>query len=281
MESFMNFWENIESWQRITILMGGMVFFWLLEGYYPLFRFSFKRYRHASVNLLFLLTTVILNVLLGAITIMVCAWVTQHHFGLLNWWGLPLWANIILALFFMDFFSQYFPHYLMHKIKWMWKFHMIHHSDTKVDVTTGTRHHPGEWVFREATTIIGVLIIGLPIGMYFLYRSVAAIFTHFNHANIRVPFWLDKPISLIFVSPNMHKVHHHYKRPYTDSNYANIFSLWDRIFGTFVYVDPKSLRYGLDVLMDDEHPNPGGKEQDENIKYQLLLPFDKRVKTDY
>jgi sterol desaturase/sphingolipid hydroxylase (fatty acid hydroxylase superfamily) len=272
MESFMQFWEHIQSWQRMVILLGGMVFFWLLEGYYPLVTFSFKRYKHAGINLVFLLTTVILNLLLGAITIKVCSYVTQHHIGLLNWLGLPLWANILLGLFFMDFFGQYAPHYAMHKIKWMWKFHMIHHSDTKVDVTTGTRHHPGEWVFREATTILGVLVLGLPIGMYFLYRSVAAIFTHFNHANIRVPLWLDKPISWVLVSPNMHKVHHHYKRPYTDTNYANIFSLWDRIFGTFAYEDPRKLQYGLDVL---------DGRTDENLRYQLRLPFDNTIKTDY
>lgn len=256
----------------MVILLGGMIFFWLLEGYYPLFSFSWKRYKHAGVNLLFLLTTVILNLLLGTITIQACAWVTKHKFGLLNMVHLPLWLFILLGLFFMDFFGQYAPHYAMHKVKWMWKFHMIHHSDTKVDVTTGTRHHPGEWLFREASTIIGVFLIGLPIGMYFLYRSVAAVFTHFNHANIHVPEWLDKPISWILVSPNMHKVHHHYKRPYTDTNYSNIFSLWDRLFGTFAYADPKSLHYGLDVLND---------ATDENVGYQLRIPFNNSIKTDY
>jgi sterol desaturase/sphingolipid hydroxylase (fatty acid hydroxylase superfamily) len=272
MQSFMNFWEHIASWQRMAILLGGMVFFWIIEGYYPLFRFSWKRYKHAGTNLIFLLTTIILNLLLGAVTILVCKWVTEHKFGLLYLFQLPLWANILLGLFFMDFFGQYAPHYAMHKIRWMWKFHMIHHSDTKVDVTTGTRHHPGEWIFREFSTIIGVFLIGIPIGMYFLYRSVAAIFTHFNHANIRVPLWLDKPISWIFVSPNMHKVHHHFKRPYTDTNYANIFSLWDRIFGTFAYDDPKNLRYGLDIL--DGTP-------DESLLYQFRIPFDKTIKSGF
>jgi len=272
MEVFMQFWENIAPGQRMAILMGGMVFFWLIEGYYPLFKFSWKRYKHAGVNLVFLTTTVILNIVLGSITILACKWVTDHEFGLLYLLDLPLWANIILGLLFMDFFAQYAPHYMMHKVKFMWKFHMIHHSDTKVDVTTGTRHHPGEWIFRECFTIIGVYAMGLSIGMYFLYRSMSAIFTHFNHANIRVPLWLDKPISWIFVSPNMHKVHHHYKRPYTDTNYANIFSLWDRLFGTFAYTDPKQLRYGLDVL--DE-------KTDESLGYQLKLPFNKNIKTDY
>ena len=83
--------------------------------------------------------------------------------------------------------------------------------------------------------------------------------------------WLDKPISLVLVSPNMHKVHHHYQRPYTDSNYSNIFSLWDRLFGTFRYDDPANLRYGIDVLDDST---------DESIGYQFSIPFKKDIKTD-
>ncbi|MBX3256506.1 MAG: sterol desaturase family protein [Chitinophagaceae bacterium] len=272
MSSFIQYWEHISSAHRVLILMGGMVFFWLLEGYYPLFRFSFKRYKHAGVNLVFLACTLVLNVIFGYTTIKICAWVEQNHFGLLYLINMPVWVKIIVTLLLLDFFGQYAPHYLMHKVKWMWKFHMIHHSDTKVDVTTGTRHHPGEWLFRETFTVLGVLILGIPIAYYFLYRSVSGLFTHFNHANIRMPLWLDKPISWIFVSPNMHKVHHHFERPLTDTNFANIFSLWDRLFGTYAYEDPRKLKYGLDVLE--------GKN-DEDIAYQFKLPFDKTIKTDY
>jgi sterol desaturase/sphingolipid hydroxylase (fatty acid hydroxylase superfamily) len=272
MDSFIKFWGDISGAQRVLILMAGMVFFWIIEGYYPLFKFSFKRYKHAGVNLVFLSTTLLLNLIFGITTVMICDWVMSNKIGLLNWIPLPTWAKIILSLFFMDFFGQYAPHFAMHKVKWMWKFHMIHHSDTKVDVTTGTRHHPGEWLFREFSTIIGIILIGVPMWLYLLYRSVAAIFTHFNHANMRVPLWLDRPISWIFVSPNMHKVHHHYKRPFTDSNYSNIFSLWDRIFGSFKYEDPKNLRYGLDVLEDST---------DENIGYQFKLPFNNKIKTGF
>lgn len=272
MNAFLHYWEHIPSAHRVLILIGGMIVFWLIEGYYPLFRFSFKRYRHAGVNLVFLACTLVLNIIFGYTSVKVCGWVTEHHFGLLYIFDMPVWVKVLLSLFLLDFFGQYAPHYLMHKIKWMWKFHMIHHSDTKVDVTTGTRHHPGEWLFREASTILGILVLGIPIGYYFLYRSVSGFFTHFNHANIRVPLWLDKPLSWIFVSPNMHKVHHHFKRPFTDTNFANIFSLWDRMFGTFAYADPRNLTYGLDVLE--------GRD-DENIAYQFRIPFDKTIKTDY
>jgi sterol desaturase/sphingolipid hydroxylase (fatty acid hydroxylase superfamily) len=249
-----------------------MMVFWLIEGYYPLFRFRYRRVKHAGINLVFLATTIVLNLIFGMVTIRVCDYVTRHHWGLLNWLAMPFWAFTIAGLLLGDLFGQYIPHFIMHKIKWMWKFHMVHHSDTHVDVTTGTRHHPGEWLFREVSMILGILVMGMPIWLYFLYRSCAALFTHFNHANIIVPEWIDRPISWIFVSPNMHKVHHHYMRPFTDSNYSNIFSLWDRVFGTFKYTDPKTLRYGLDVLDDTT---------DEDLSYQFKLPFDKTVKTDY
>jgi sterol desaturase/sphingolipid hydroxylase (fatty acid hydroxylase superfamily) len=272
MEEFLKYWEHIPGSHRVLILMGGMVIFWLIEGYYPLFRFSYKRYHHAGVNLVFLACTLLLNLVFGFFTIKICQWTQTNKFGLLNWINAPVWIMILISLLFADLFGQYIPHRIMHHIKWMWKFHIIHHSDTHVDVTTGTRHHPGEWLFREFFLIIGIFIIGMPVSMYFLYRSVSAIFTHFNHANIIVPEWLDRPISWIFVSPNMHKVHHHYVRPYTNSNYSNIFSLWDRAFGTFAYEDPKNLHYGLDVLEDST---------DEDLKYQFKIPFDKTIKTDY
>jgi len=272
MEKFMFFWEHISSTQRVIILLGGMLFFWVIETLFPLIHFRYKRYKHAGVNLVFLGTSMILNLILGLFTIRACMWVTENNFGLFNWFHVSLGLKIFLSLFFMDFFGQYLPHYAMHKYKWMWKFHVVHHSDSKVDVTTGTRHHPGEWLFREASTILGVFVLGLPVGLYFLYRSMAAIFTHFNHANFRIPIWLDKAISLVLVSPNMHRVHHHFERPLTDTNFSNIFSLWDRLFGTFAYRDPLTLRFGLDVLDDS---------LDENLKYQFGLPFNKTMKTDY
>jgi sterol desaturase/sphingolipid hydroxylase (fatty acid hydroxylase superfamily) len=270
--AFIQYWAEIPSLHRMFILMGGMIFFWLLEGYYPLFKFSYKRLRHAGVNLVFLGTTLALNILFGLVTIKASAWTEDHAFGLFHWVPMGLGFQIVLGLLLGDLFSQYIPHFLMHKVKWMWKFHMVHHSDTHVDVTTGTRHHPGEWLFRESFMILGIFVMGMPAWLYFLYRSVSALFTHFNHANIVVPEWLDRPISWIFVSPNMHKVHHHFERPFTDTNYANIFSLWDRLFGTFAYADPRTLRYGLDVLE--------GKP-DEDLAYQFKIPFNRDIKTDY
>jgi sterol desaturase/sphingolipid hydroxylase (fatty acid hydroxylase superfamily) len=149
---------------------------------------------------------------------------------------------------------------------------MIHHSDTHLDATSGTRHHPGDFAMRELFALGAVVVTGSPIAFYFFYRICTVFFTYFTHANINFPRWIDKPLSYIFITPNMHKFHHHYQRPWTDTNFGNIFSIWDRLFGTFVYDDPKKIRYGLDVLEDSK---------DENVLYQFKIPFDKSIKTDY
>lgn len=270
LERFIDFWNHITTLQRLFTVLAPLIFFWLLEYIIPLFHFDakYKKVRHTGVNLVFLGTSFIVNLLLGIATVAVSTWVTQSGIGIFNWVVLPLWAQVVLTLFVMDLFAQYIPHYLMHKVKPLWRFHVVHHSDTHVDVSTGTRHHPGEWIIRESFTIIGIIVMGIPVGLYFMHRSFQALFTYFNHANIQLPKWLDRTIGLVFVSPDMHKFHHHHKRPWTDMNFANSFSLWDRLFGTLVYDDTKKIRYGIDTLDD---------ALDENIAFQLKVPFDHRI----
>jgi sterol desaturase/sphingolipid hydroxylase (fatty acid hydroxylase superfamily) len=98
-----------------------------------------------------------------------------------------------------------------------------------------------------------------------IYQTVVVFFTAFNHANIRLPQQVDQAISYLFISPNMHKVHHHWQQPYTDSNYGVIFSIWDRLFGTYRRLEPSQIRYGLDQY----YPN----EEDENFWLLLKRPF--------
>jgi sterol desaturase/sphingolipid hydroxylase (fatty acid hydroxylase superfamily) len=153
----------------------------------------------------------------------------------------------------------------------MWKFHMVHHSDLKVDATTGTRIHPGDYLFRELFAVATIVAVGIPMASYSFYRFLTIFFTYATHSNIDMPRWLDRSIAWVLVTPNMHKFHHHFELPWTDTNFGNIFSFWDRIFGTFVYDDVKRIRYGLNFL--DER-------MDENVLYQLKLPFNRRIGRD-
>lgn len=272
MDEFVLFFQNLNSGQKFGWLVICMSVFWVLEGVYPLRKFDYKKWNHAKTNLFLLLTTMIINVLFGLATASVFIWLEQAQFGLLHLVDFPIWLEMILAVMILDFLAQYVVHFLLHRISFMWRFHMVHHSDTEVDVTTGTRHHPGDFIFRELFALLGVVIAGLPLAFYMLYRILTVLFTYFSHANINFPVGLDRVLSYVFITPNMHKFHHHFERPWTDSNYGNIFSFWDRIFGTFVYADTKDIKYGLDVL-EDEHSNELG--------YQLKVPFDKSIKTNY
>ena len=251
------------------ILVSGLVIFWMMEGIIPLSKVSYHRFRHASLNIFFMLTTVIVNLGLAFLLVKTSDFVSDSRFGLLYFAQAPLWLKIIAGLLLLDLIGAYFIHWILHKIKWMWKFHIVHHSDTKVDVTTSLRAHPGESVFRFVFTIIAVLVSGTPVGIVMLYQSMSALLSQFNHANISLPDKLDKMLSIIIVSPNMHKVHHHYKQPLTDTNYGNIFSIWDRFFGTFASVgEPeKDLIYGIDTHMD--------RNENENLLNLLSVPFQK------
>jgi sterol desaturase/sphingolipid hydroxylase (fatty acid hydroxylase superfamily) len=195
----------------------------------------------------------------------------QNQFGLLQRLHIPFWGKLILGLLILDLIGAYLIHLVEHKVKWMWRFHMIHHADNEVDTTTANRHHPVESIFRAVFTLLAVFIAGCPMWLVMLYQSLSVFLSQFNHANIRLPVWLDAAIAYVVVSPNMHKVHHHYKRPQTDTNYGNIFSFWDRLFGTYISTPINQITYGLDVLE--------GRDS-YNIKDQLALPFNSEIKTD-
>ena len=98
-----------------------------------------------------------------------------------------------------------------------------------------------------------IVLFGLPLWIVVIYLTISATNAQLEHANIRLPEGLDRRLRLLFVTPNMHKVHHSRLQPETDSNYSNIFSVWDRMFGTYTsHVDFGTLRYGLDDAEDDE-----------------------------
>ncbi len=272
METLINYFETIPSAHRSLILVGGITFFWLLEYAAPLFHFKYKKLKHAWPNIFFTLTTIIINFVLAFILLKTSDWTVANSFGILHWINLPLWASVVIGVLLLDFFGAWLAHYVQHKIKPLWMFHLIHHTDNHVDTTTANRHHPGESLIRFIFTTLGVLIIGAPIGIILLYQSLSVIFSQFNHANIRIPKKIDTILSYFIVSPDMHKVHHHLKLPYTDSNYGNIFSIWDRVLGTFLKMKNQDIIYGIDTYPDVDSNSKIGK--------LLRLPFGKYRTTE-
>jgi sterol desaturase/sphingolipid hydroxylase (fatty acid hydroxylase superfamily) len=238
--------------------MGGLLLLWIIEGMAPRFRFSNNRYRHAGTNLFFTLTTVIVNTGLAFLIVKASRWTSDNQFGLLYAVRLPLWLHTLLALLMLDFIGAWLIHWVQHKTAWLWQFHKIHHIDTHIDATTALRHHPVESLLRVIALFVAIITMGVPFWMVMLYQSLSALMSQFNHANIHLPQWLDNALSWIIVSPDMHKVHHSRYQPETDANYANIFSIWDRLLGTFVKVpDTLAIQYGLDEYRDPRYQEIG------------------------
>ncbi len=265
MESMIHYFETIPSSHRSLILVGGIAFFWLLEYAAPLFKFKYKKFKHAWPNIFFTLTTIIVNFVLAFILLKTSDWTVANKFGVLQWLDLPLWADILIGVALLDLIGAWLAHYTEHMVKPLWMFHLIHHTDNHVDTTTANRHHPGESVIRFVFTTLAVFIVGAPVGIIMLYQSLSVVLSQFNHANISLPKKVDDMISWVIVSPDMHKVHHHYVLPYTDTNYGNIFSIWDRLFGTFAKIRNEDLVYGVDTYPD--------VDSNAKISKLLKLPF--------
>jgi sterol desaturase/sphingolipid hydroxylase (fatty acid hydroxylase superfamily) len=256
MDDLIAYFSSIPSSHRALIIAGGIAFFWLLESIKPMFDFTYRKWHHAGINIFFTLTTIVVNFIMAFTLLMTAEWAEKNNFGILQWLPeMPMWVFMIAGLLLLDLIGAYLAHLVEHKTKILWRFHLIHHTDTWIDTTSANRHHPGESVIRFIFTTFGVLVAGAPMWLVFLYQSLSVVLSQFNHANISLPKKIDDALSWIIVSPDMHKVHHHYLMPYTDSNYGNIFSIWDRIFGTFKKLSKDQIIYGVDTHMMPEQHN--------------------------
>lgn len=269
LEQVLQYFETLDQHpgQRMAFLVGGLLLFWIIEGSIPLLQPIYKKnkLRHAVVNFGFTIIHLVIHTFLAVLIVMLSDWCSLQQFGLVYWSNAGIAGTILISFFILDFFGGWLVHVTEHKVPFLWRFHVIHHADNNVDVTTGLRHHPGESLLRGIFFFVGILVSGAPMYAVMIFQTILVIATAFTHANISLPKKLDAALSYVLVSPNMHKVHHHWKQPYTDSNYGAILSIWDRLLGTFIKLAPTDIRYGLDRY----YPN----EKDEDFIALLKSPF--------
>jgi sterol desaturase/sphingolipid hydroxylase (fatty acid hydroxylase superfamily) len=266
--SVIHYFQDLEQrpLERMAILVGGLLFFWILEGAIPVFslRYRTTKLNHAAVNFAFTVIHLIIHSLLAIFIVRLSDWCQSHSFGIVHWTKANIGWSVLIGVLALDF-SSWWVHWVMHRQPLLWRFHLIHHSDSKVDVTTGLRHHPGDSLLRGVFFILFIFISGAPMYAVMIYQTLVVAFTAFTHANISLPVAIDKWLSYLLISPNMHKVHHHRLQPYTDSNYGAIFSIWDRLLGTFSHLPMQDIRYGIDRY----YP----AEKDEDLGTLLKKPF--------
>jgi sterol desaturase/sphingolipid hydroxylase (fatty acid hydroxylase superfamily) len=211
------------------------------------------KFKHSSVNLLFICTALPVQLLLTTFIVIMSKWTNLHHWGLLNLvhWHTKGWMYYIVAFVLLDL-CEYAYHVIMHKTDALWKFHLVHHSDLKVDVSTTTREHPGETFVRTCFLILWVTMLGPVIGVLIVRQIFQSFSNIAAHAEFRLSDRANKIVGSIFITPNLHHVHHHYRLPYTDCNYGDVLSIWDRLFGTFGELDREDTCFGIDTHMDEK-----------------------------
>jgi sterol desaturase/sphingolipid hydroxylase (fatty acid hydroxylase superfamily) len=270
-DSLLNYFNTLEErpLERLAFIVGSLLILWMIEGAIPLLPLRYKKNkaRHAAVNLFFTVVHIVIHTGFGILIVLLSDWSKENQFGLVYWLNASVVASIIISALMLDFFGAWLSHVIEHKVPLFWRMHIIHHADNNIDVTSGLRHHPLESVWRGLFFLIAIFISGAPMYGVMIYQTLLTVFTGVTHANISLPRWLDKGMSYILVSPNMHKVHHHWKQPFTDSNYGGVFSIWDRLFGTYKTLEPKDIRYGLDRYYSND--------KDEDLLALLKKPFQK------
>jgi sterol desaturase/sphingolipid hydroxylase (fatty acid hydroxylase superfamily) len=207
-----------------------------------------EKWQHTRGNLLFIVTALPIQLALTFFVIFISGWVTFHHWGIL--YLIPdhghIWIKYLCGFFLMDFF-EYLYHVAMHKVSSFWSFHLVHHTDMEMDVSTTVREHPGETFIRVCFQMLWVFLAGASIGLLLLRQTVQTFANLIAHTHLQLPAKVEKHCGFILITPGLHHVHHHFELPYTDCNYGDVFSIWDRMFGTFKEVKKSEIKFGLDV----------------------------------
>ena len=168
--------------------------------------------------------------------------------GLTPWWG-----RLILSLLVLDA-AAYWLHRASHRIAPLWRLHAVHHSDRALDVTTTIRHHPVE-IIPSGLLVGGVgALLGLTPWDVAIYTTLSFTVQLVGHAELRLPRSLMRTVGLLLITPDMHYLHHSRLEHETDTNYGQMFSIWDRLFGTFTRREPtapEKVEFGLDQYADD------------------------------
>ena len=178
--------------------------------------------------------------------------------GLLSELSLPPLAFFACGFVLADLFD-YGLHRLLHRWRWLWLIHSVHHSDAHLDASTGVRFHPAEVVIETVLKTSLFLALGIPLWVEGARAVVLNPLNLMQHANVDYPVWIERSLSWLLVTPDMHRVHHSPEQRETNSNFGAVFSFWDRLFGT--YVRPEAARapvYGLRGLASESWQTVAG-----------------------
>ncbi|MBL1142526.1 MAG: sterol desaturase family protein [Proteobacteria bacterium] len=225
-----------------------------------------SRFRRMNNILLLSVNFVAVRFLVPLASFQVALIADEKDVGLLNQLTLPLFPSVLLTIIIFDFLI-YIQHVVFHKLAFLWRVHRVHHTDLEFDVTTGIRFHPIEIILSMFYKLIAVYLIGPLAFSIILYEIMLNAAALFSHSNILLNAKLERILRAIFVTPDMHRIHHSVIRNETDSNYGNIFSIWDKVFKT--YTPLPEAGYDDMAIGLDKYRNPASGQ----VLQLLINPF--------
>jgi sterol desaturase/sphingolipid hydroxylase (fatty acid hydroxylase superfamily) len=259
---------NLESALRLGFFLGVLVLMAALEWVLPRRRPTVKQpLRWASnlglVGLNALAVRIVIPI--GAVGVAVLA--QEHGWGLFNNLSLPSWLSVLLSVLALDL-AIYLQHVMFHAVPLLWRLHMVHHADLDFDVTTGLRFHTLEILLSMGLKMATVVLLGAPPLCVLVFEILLNATSMFNHANLRLPLWLDAALRLMLVTPDMHRVHHSVLVRETNSNFGFNLPWWDFLFGTYKpqpEADHEQMTIGLSQFRDASRAD--------RLPWMLALPF--------
>lgn len=214
------------------LLVGVLLLLLYLQHRWPLRRWVLGVRRRLLTNVgLAVPSFVALRLALIPAEVAAAHWAGAHGVGLLNLGAMPAWLHGALAFLALDYLL-YVWHWLNHRVPLLWRFHNVHHTDLDLGVTTAFRFHFVEMLLSGAFRVVGVVLFGMGPVAVLVYEVVFEASVAFQHSNWRLPYRLERALSWVFITPRMHGIHHSIVEREANSNYTNLFSVWDRLHRT-------------------------------------------------
>ncbi|MFN2376468.1 MAG: sterol desaturase family protein [Candidatus Binatia bacterium] len=185
---------------------------------------------------LWLVNVVVTGAVCGACVCSAARWAMASGIGLFNLAAAPLWVVLPLSVLFLDFVS-YAWHRANHAVPFLWRWHQVHHSDPSFSVSTALRFHPGELLLSLPVRLVAVVVAGIPAEAVVFFEILFTLANAVEHGDIDLPRGVERRLERVLVTPALHRWHHTVGVPDRDSNFATVFSLWDRAFGTLAPSD--------------------------------------------
>lgn len=221
--------------------------------------------RRGTVNALFAGCVLPIQLVLAMSCLTLAEAVTAERWGLL--YLLPgadsPWIKFGLMFIVLDLLDWVY-HFAMHHVPAFWRFHLVHHTDQAIDASTTIREHPGETVIRNGFLAVWVVLCGIPPELLVLRQTIETVSNILSHTSFRLGDRWGRVLGWLLITPNLHHVHHDARLPYTNSNYGDVFSVWDRLFRTYRTLAAEDMVVGLDThLVAGDH----------NFRAAVAMPF--------